>query len=204
MQIPLKAGQKFHKLTVVKLDHIVRKEYKFCRSKSGKRVLNLEYYLCRCECGKETIVEKSHLRKNVDYTDSCGCSSQKHGLRNTRLFRIWSGMCKRCNNKNCIDYKNYGGKGVKICDEWNEFINFYNWANANGYKENLTIDRINNNGNYEPTNCRWATKSEQSKNRKCVKKYLFNNQYLTLGEIAKIMNKKYSTLYMKIRRKGTI
>lgn len=96
----------------------------------------------------------------------------KHGMRGTRLYRIWRGMKSRCNVSNNHAYKDYGGRGIKVCNGWNNsFIPFMNWAFENGYKDSLSIDRINNDGNYEPSNCRWATNAEQHRNRSDNLKY---------------------------------
>ncbi len=90
-----------------------------------------------------------------------------HGLANkTRLYSTWKSMRQRCYNKNNIGYKNYGGRGITVCDEWDDFSKFNNWALSNNYNKNLSIDRINNDGNYEPTNCRWATSQEQADNKR--------------------------------------
>lgn len=101
----------------------------------------------------------------------------KHGLSNTRLHAIWRHMQTRCMNKNSSDFEGYGGRGIKICDEWlgkDGFMHFYNWAITNGYAEDLSIDRINNDGDYEPSNCRWVTNEIQQRNKR-------NNVYLTYG-----------------------
>jgi hypothetical protein len=119
-------------------------------------------------------------------TKSCGCqkikstiesnkkNKTKHGMEGTRIYNIWRGMKDRCNNKKSRDYKNYGGRGVLLYDAWNSFENFYEWVKISNYQENLTIDRINTNGNYEPSNCRWTTWLEQENNRR-------NTVYLTIA-----------------------
>ena len=93
-------------------------------------------------------------------------NNYKHGMSNTRLHRIWTGMKTRCLNSNDYHYKWYGARGVRICEEWLDFKPFAEWALSNGYDEELTIDRIDNNGNYEPANCRWISHSEQSKSHR--------------------------------------
>lgn len=122
-------------------------------------------YECVCDCGNHMIADAYGLK--TGQTTNCGCIPLKHGLRHTRLYAIWSDMKTRCYNSNSPNYKYYGKLGVSICEEWkNDFKSFYNWAMSNGYRDNLTIDRINPFGNYEPSNCRWATYEEQAKNKR--------------------------------------
>lgn len=121
------------------------------------------YWICRCSCGTIRSVLGENLIKGRSV--SCGCS-HKPGLAhdNQKLHNVWKCMKARCYYKNHTHYNSYGGRGISVCDEWiNNFRAFYEWAMANGYREGLTIDRIDVNGNYEPSNCQWLTKSENSK-----------------------------------------
>lgn len=166
-------GKRFHRLVILK------REGSRVDKKNKKRRL----WLCQCDCGTLKFLTTHDLR----LTKSCGCqriesssiwgkksikniqhlgtiASTKHGLRNTRIYTIWKGIKQRCFYEKCPSYKNYGGRGITMCDEWkNDVKCFYDWAIANGYNENLSIDRIDNDGNYEPTNCRWITKAENSR-----------------------------------------
>ena len=134
-------------------------------------------WLCKCECGNETIVDSQNLR--TAHTQSCGClhremlskSSTTHGNSKTRLYGIWNHMKTRCYVKSYHAFRHYGGRGITVCDEWaNDFQAFYDWAMSHGYRDDLSIDRIDVNGNYEPSNCRWATQKEQVSNRRNAKK----------------------------------
>lgn len=132
------------------------------------------YWLCSCDCGNKVYVKTTDLTHGIK--KSCGClqlisghSNYKYGCRTNRLYTIWKGMKARCLNINDKYYYLYGGKGISICKEWiNDFASFQLWALNNGYADNLSIDRIDSNGNYEPNNCRWATSFEQNNNKKII------------------------------------
>ena len=135
---------------------------------------------CRCDCGKETVVVSCDLRNG--HTQSCGClrtemlkghkvhggrQRKTQGGRKNRLYNIWIAMKQRCYYPQKKGYENYGGRGITVCDEWlHDFVAFRNWALSHGYADTLSIDRIDVNGNYEPSNCRWATAKEQRANQR--------------------------------------
>lgn len=166
-----------------------------------ERVENLNKktrWKCICDCGNYKNVLSNHLKSGA--ITNCGCikskqiskANTKHGLSNSRIYRIYNHMKDRCYRKNDKRYKDYGGRGIKICKEWiekeNGFMNFYNWAMNNGYDENLTIDRIDVNGNYEPDNCRWSTMIQQCNNTRKNRYYEYNGETHTLAEWGRIYN----------------
>lgn len=128
------------------------------------------YWLCRCDCGETALVTAGRMRSGN--TTSCGChkrsvlglSTTKHGKTGTRVHRIWKGMRNRCNNEATPRYKDYGGRGIRVCARWDSFENFY--ADMGDPPEGLTLDREDNDGDYEPSNCRWATQAEQQANKR--------------------------------------
>ena len=125
------------------------------------------YGLFKCHCGKEF---KANYYAVIKMNVGCGCFKIKHGQTNSNLYGVWEGIVQRTLNHNDKSYYKYGGRGITICNEWrNNFIAFYNWAMENGYQEGLTIDRIDNDGNYEPSNCRWADYFVQSANTRIIK-----------------------------------
>jgi len=152
-------GRKFGKLKVL---------YQQGTDKRGEAL-----WKCQCDCGNLHLVKGSLLRMGV--SKSCGCDKARlckeanliHGKSNIRLYHIWLHMKRRCYDIKAHNYKYYGARGITVCDEWkNDFMAFYDWAIVNGYSDDLSIDRINVNGNYEPSNCRWITMTEQQSNRR--------------------------------------
>lgn len=159
------SGQRFGRLTVIK--------------RAGSNNDGRARWLCVCDCGNIDIKLGKLLLNG--HCRSCGCGEYEnrvsnctsHRLSNTRLYVIWRGMKQRCYYLKHKDYHNYGGRGVTVCDEWkNDFKTFYEWAISQGYNDDLTLDRIDVNGNYEPTNCRWATWSEQRLNQRPRKRVI--------------------------------
>lgn len=134
-------------------------------------------WLCECSCGNRVIVFGQGLRRGT--SKSCGClaleirrkTPYKHGQTDSRLYSIWHGIKKRCNTPSSTAYKTYGGRGIKVCKEWeSDFEEFYNWSIRNGYKDDLELDRIDNYKGYNPDNCRWVTHKENCANRRNSKR----------------------------------
>ena len=151
-------------------------------------------WICKCVCGN--IVEKDTKALTTGGVRSCGCMRAnlhnesdkvvKHGMSDTRIHKIWTSMRNRCSNSNNPAYKDYGGRGISVCNEWNDFKTFYEWAISTGYDDTLTIDRIDVNGNYCPENCRWATWLQQSNNKRVSRYIEFNGVTHTISEWSRI------------------
>lgn len=159
MSRQITAGDKFGRLTALRC--------------AGRNKWHDQLWECECECGKVKTVAAGKLKSG--HTRSCGCLAldmrakqlETHGITTggkPRTFTIWSGMKARCLNPKSVSYPNYGGRGVGICAEWLEFKAFHEWAVSNGYADGLQLDRIDNDGNYCPDNCRWVTRSENQRN----------------------------------------
>lgn len=173
-----------------------------------KREKNKTYWKCKCECGNEIIIPITYL--TTGDTQSCGClrkevtakTSKKNSfVKNHRLYSIWIDMRRRCYNKNRKSYKYYYKKNICICEQWkNDFAEFQDWSLKNGYKDNLTIDRINNDGNYEPGNCRWVTTFEQNNNMSTNHKIFYKGkEYNSMSAFCRIFNIDYEIFRGRIR-----
>lgn len=196
------SGQRFGRLTVL---------YKTDKTKYGKALWH-----CKCDCGnfKDTI---STSLKNGD-VKSCGCLQKevrkenalhldkvrlKHGMSDNRLYRIYNDMVSRCYRKSINGYENYGGRGIRVCDEWlgeDGFKNFMSWSFANGYNEELTIDRLDSNGHYEPNNCKWSTRKEQANNTRATIFLEYGREKHSLTEWSEITGIRKGTLYTRMRK----
>jgi hypothetical protein len=161
---------------------------------------------CVCSCGKTIVTLGQRLR--IGRSRSCGCKryvhiAEKlvtHGQRYTRLYGIWNGMKNRCNNPKTENYKNYGGKGVRVCQEWSEdFTIFRDWALGHGYNEDKSIDRINSNGHYEPSNCRWITMKQQQNNKSSNRYVVVKGERMTISECADKYGFTYNTMVKRVK-----
>lgn len=186
-------GQRFGKLTVI--ERFGSKRYA-----NGNSVV---LWKCLCDCGNYKITESHTLNRGKCH--SCGCIVQLHGMHNTRIYRCWADMNARCCNKNCKDYNNYGGRGITVCEEWrNNFIAFYEWAIANGYTNELTIDRINVDGNYEPSNCRWVSNKIQANNKTTNRHISYKGNVYTIAELCKKLKLDRSVFEWRLRHNWDI
>jgi len=160
--------------------------------------------LCRCDCGTLKAIRLHDLRSRA--IRSCGCllseASRKRALRHggagSRLYAIWCHMRYRCANPKNPNYRHYGGRGIRVCDEWGDFAVFRDWASANGYRDDLTIERIDNGGGYRPSNCRWATRGEQTNNTRRILRVRFSGETKTLKQWSRVLGIKYTTLYGRL------
>lgn len=188
-------GQSFGRLTVIAEGKT--------RESDNKR--KRYYWLCQCSCGSQPkeINQNSLLSGEII---SCGCYHSehnheygfKHGMSHTRIYTIWSGMIQRCCNPNAKNYPRYGGRGVTVCEEWKEFKKFYEWSKISGYSDNLTIERLDNNGNYCPENCTWITKQKQMRNTRRNHYIKCNDEELTLTEWARKFDMNVETLRYQV------
>ena len=191
-------GKRFGRLTVI-AESPIRKNKAVC-------------WVCKCDCGNITQPIKSSTLRNGE-SKSCGClqveitakRSTKHGLRKTRIYSIWSNMKHRCYSPNATGFKNYGGRGITVCEEWkNSFQVFYDWSMSNGYEEHLTIDRIDVNGNYKPSNCRWVSMEIQQNNRKNNILIEENGCLKTIKQLAKEKGINRSTVWRRYQKRKSI
>lgn len=199
-------GKTFGHLTVLKIDHLKPRYYP-----NGSLKGHRTFFLCQCDCGKQKIVSRDYILQAKDL--SCGCSAQynmqrakiTHNLSHHRLYNIYHKIIARCYKPNNHSYKNYGERGILMDPSWRaDFMNFYNWAINNGYADNLSLDRINVNGNYEPSNCRWATSKIQNNNKRSNFLVTIYNRTQTLKEWCDEKGLNYTTVITRISRGWTI
>ena len=190
-------GQRFGNLTAVRFDH-----------RDERTVGGQHFWMFRCDCGNDVI-----LRKNSVTSSNTTCCSEcsrrqksrrntKHGGVGTRLYREWAGIIQRCTNPKDSSWDRYGAKGITICDTWRDFAIFQEWALENGYDDTLTIDRINSSGNYEPSNCRWASVREQANNKQGTLYVEYCGETLPLSYWSDRLGIPYHTLYDRLYRYG--
>lgn len=180
-------GKKFNMLTIV--------SYK----KKGKN--NNNYFVCKCDCGNITEIRSNHVLNDNQY--SCGCIKTKYADRviGNAIYDTWNRMMHRCYDVRHHKYPRYGARGIKICDEWkNNYDNFYKWSLDNNFQLGLSIDRIDNNGDYEPSNCRWATRKQQMRNTSRNRYITYKGETHSLAEWCEILNVKYRTASTRLYR----
>lgn len=188
-------GMRYGKLTVVEAVH-----------KTHTNGKSQWYWKMNCDCGNVVVVRPYLAIKGK--TVSCGCyrdhekpcTTKTHGESHTRLHDIWCGINNRC-NKNHSSAKCYGKRGIEICDEWHDYEKFAAWARANGYADDLTIERIDVNGNYEPDNCTWIPLAKQARNRRTTHWVYFDGREMSLAEACEINNMPYKQVFERITKR---
>lgn len=189
-------GKRFGRLTVIEPQ----------RTKDGRFG-----WLCKCDCGGETVANIGDLKSGN--TSSCGClrvevssiRAKTHGKSKTRLYDVWINMRQRCSNKNLPSWEHYGGRGIKVCSDWNtSFEKFMEWALSSGYEDKLTIDRIDVNGNYEPNNCRWVTVKEQANNKTNSRIETYKGISASVATLCEIFSKDYALVSGRLQNGWSI
>jgi len=187
-RIEVKAGEKFGRWTVIKeaSSHPI----------GGNRMI-----YCQCQCGNLATVRLADMV--AGRSKSCGCISRErtttHGCSGNPLYIIWKSMCARCNKPNNDSYPRYGARGISVCEEWQDVSAFVVWAEANGYKSGLSIDRIDNDGNYCPDNCRWVTIKEQQNNKSSNRILEYNGKKLTIAQWGELLSLNRRTILNRLR-----
>lgn len=194
----------------MKLQNLVGKKYgRLLVIKRIKSVNGKTKWLCKCDCGNECVVYATSLKSGN--TQSCGCYKRENAKKlystvrqnDKRLYAVWNGIKQRCTNPNNNAYHNYGGREIKICNEWaNNYKSFYDWAISAGYKKGKEIDRIDNDGNYEPDNCRFVDKETQANNKRNVRLYTINGITKSLSQWCKDYDLDYYTVRQRIYKLG--
>ena len=190
-RIKVEKGERYGRLSIIKE----------VKKRKGRR-----YFLCECDCGTKKEIDLSKLRSGN--TKSCGCLNSElaikrnstHGMSKTRIYHIWAGIKDRIFNKKATSYEYYGGRGIEVCSEWMEFEPFHEWAISNGYKENLTLERIDVNGNYCPENCTWITQKEQCYNTRSNLIINYKGEKKPLKEWTKDLTLDYLVVYKRLKR----
>lgn len=183
-------GKKFNSLEILKLDKV---------NKSGQY-----YILCKCNCGKIKSFRADRVLNGISKT--CGCQNKNykygdhHNLSHkyANLYSMWNTMRHRCKNPQNNKFKDYGKRGISYCSEWDDFPTFLSWSVSNGYKKGLSLDRIDNNGNYEPKNCRWVTNKEQQRNTRKSHFVVYKNTKKTIAEWCELLELPYKTILYRI------
>jgi len=185
-------GENYGRLSVSKL----------IRDISGKKKM----WLCKCKCGSEIVVSGGNLRSG--HTTQCkecalkqlAKNNVKHGGTGSKLYNVWNSITNRTENKNHKSYADYGGRGIKICDEWRDFSTFLKWSTDSGYSQGLEIDRIDNDGDYSPENCQWVRRIENANNKRNNRWITHNGKTRTMAQWARIFNLNYKLLHKHLSR----
>lgn len=181
-------GQKFNRLTVIEFSH----------TKNRK-----SFWMCECICGNKKVIRSDSLKDgNVK---SCGClnfenGTVTHNMSKTKIYHVWATMKNRCKNSNDKNFHHYGGRGITYCDEWEKFELFYEWAVDNGYKEGLTLERVDVNGDYEPINCIWITHAEQQNNKRDNVLITYRNKTQNIAQWARELGITFNLLYGRLQK----